>query len=652
MKSNTITISDLMDHYTAGRDEMERRKLRKNGWDDILRAYFGKLPSNWPYHARIVDPVVRTVILEKNSRLLNGKLRGTLVPREGGDIIKAKINNAVLDYQWDKANKDGSMIDKISLSDIQARLFGASFGLVYWDSDKECNEFKVLDNRNVFTDYQSSDIKNSKWVQIREWVKIEDLEEANEYLPIEMQYKNLAKLKQSKAQDKRENKYTSEIKMAHGVEDKIGDDGAFPAIEMVTEYRDDKWISFFPNYSTITREVENPREDKKIPLVLLRYYFVGDDIYGDSEIESVLPLQRGLNSILSAFIDHVNITLRPPVKIAGNATVRMDTINYGPDAKWLTGDSVNNVQTHITNSSEVISSFQSSYSVLKSALNTAMGETSLGISNINPFAGDKTATEVRNTERQRLTRDQRNQIELEQFLADIMMLWLGNNKQYLFMDKKGMVKVQRIVGKDMLKELQSLGLNDMEVPNESITALKDQIMASGGQVSDAEMEMITKETSVPRFPVIMNPNEKNPANYDIRPKLEMDEYGGFGTIHMTEDDMEGLYDYIPSIKSMSASENDLQIKGRNQALNLLLSPAIQQQLQAQGKTLNIADLLIEVLEDVGVKNAERIIEQQAQPMAQPAQPGMEQMQPGVQPGPQQTPAPQSGMESAGGLGTM
>jgi len=611
-----------MEHYSNGRDEMERRKLRKNGWDDILKAFFGRLPSNWPYHARIVDPVLRTVILEKNSRLLNGKLRGSLVPREGGDIVKAKINNAILDYQWDKADKDGSMINKISLSDIQARLFGASFGLVYWDSTKECNEFKVLDNRNVFTDYQSSDVKNSKWIQVREWVKIEDLEEMNEHLPEDMQYRNLGDLKSAKSKDRRDSKYTSVIKESHGVEDNVGDDNSFPAIEMVTEYREDKWISFFPNYSIITREIDNPREDEKIPVVLLRYYFVGDDIYGDSEIESVLPLQRAINATLSAFIDHVNITLRPPVKIAGNATVRMDTISYGPDARWLVGDSVNNVQTHQTGSNEVISSFQSSYSVLKSALNTAMGETSLGISNINPFSGDKTATEVRNTEKQRLTRDQRNQIELEQFLADIMMLWLGNNKQYLFMDKKGMVKIQRIVGKEMLKELQALGLDQMEVPGETMDALRQSIVDRGGQVSDAELDMITRETSVPKYPVVMNPEEKNPENYDIKSKLELDEEGSFGSIYMTEDDMEGTYDYIPSIKSMAVNENDKQIQGRTKALELILNPSIAQQLQAQNKKINIADLLVEVLEDAGIKNAERIIEDMPQEAPQMPQQGM------------------------------
>lgn len=601
-----IKINTLMEHYAQGRDEMERRKTRKNGWDEVLQSYFGVLPTNWPYHARLVDPVLRTVILEKNARLLNGKLRGTLIPREGGDIIKAKIQNAVLDYQWDKANKDGSMMDKISLSDIQARLFGASFGLVYWDKETECNEFKVLDNRNVFVDFQSSDVKGAKWVQVREWVRLEDLEEQNEHLPEEMQFKNLDKVKNSR--DRRDNKFTSVIKQSHGVEDQIGRDNAHPTIEMVTEYSEDKWVSFFPNRSIITRVIDNPREDEKIPVVMLRYYFVGDDVYGDSEIEPVLPLQRAINAVLSAFLDHVNITLRPPVKVAGNATVRLDTFTYGPNAIWLTGDSVNNVQTHETGSGQVISSFQSSYSVLKAALNTAMGETSMGISNINPFEGEKTATEVRNSEKQRLTRDQRNQISLEQFLTDIMMLWLGNNKQFLFADKTQSYRVQRIVGKDMLKELQGLGLDSYEIPEESMTAMRDSILETGGQMSDAEIEMIANETRVPKYPVITNPNEKKPENYDIKPKLEMDESGAYGSVYMTEDDLEGVYDYVPSIKSMAANESEREIMGRNQALTLSLTPAVTQGLAQVNKRVNIAELLTEVFEDSGVKNAERIIE--------------------------------------------
>ncbi len=100
-------------HYTYSQDDMDKRKLRKNGWDDIIKAYFGYLPANWAYLSKVTDPVIRTTILEKTSRMFAGKLRGTVAPREGNDAIKAKIINALLDFQWDNAKVGGTMLEKV-----------------------------------------------------------------------------------------------------------------------------------------------------------------------------------------------------------------------------------------------------------------------------------------------------------------------------------------------------------------------------------------------------------------------------------------------------------------------------------------------------------------------------------------------------------
>ena len=101
-------LAELNYHYTFSQDDMDKRKLRKNGWDDTLKAYFGKLPSTWPYQTQVTDPVIRTAILEKTARMFAGKLRGTIVPREGADAVSAKVMNSVLDFQWDFATEGGS----------------------------------------------------------------------------------------------------------------------------------------------------------------------------------------------------------------------------------------------------------------------------------------------------------------------------------------------------------------------------------------------------------------------------------------------------------------------------------------------------------------------------------------------------------------
>ena len=92
-------INEVTEHYKAWTDDNDIRRTRKNGWNDITDAYYGKLPDDWPFTSKTVDPRIRTSIIEKNARLINSKLRGRLVPRETGDVLKARIQNVVIDFQ-------------------------------------------------------------------------------------------------------------------------------------------------------------------------------------------------------------------------------------------------------------------------------------------------------------------------------------------------------------------------------------------------------------------------------------------------------------------------------------------------------------------------------------------------------------------------
>jgi len=131
MKKDEV-LQEILLHYEMWRDDNRIRQTRENGWNDVIDAYWGKLPDDWAFDSRVTIPLIRTSLTEKNARLINAKLRGRLVPREGGDILKAKINNAVLDFQWDNANHGGSMTSKWKEMDLDTRLMGSMFGLVLW----------------------------------------------------------------------------------------------------------------------------------------------------------------------------------------------------------------------------------------------------------------------------------------------------------------------------------------------------------------------------------------------------------------------------------------------------------------------------------------------------------------------------------------
>lgn len=607
-------INELLEHYRYSTNDNDIRRTRENGWDDVVKAYYGKLPEDWPYLAQVSIPIIRTTILEKNARLINGKLKGRLLPREDADEVKATIHNAILDYQWDNANFGGSMLEKWSLMDIQTRLFGASFALIYWRTEKrgdkvlyDGNDMKVLDNRDVFVDYTANHIKNAKWVQVREFKSLKDLEEENKSSSVPIY--DLKEAKKNAEKDRRDRLYASVVKELRGIEDRVGTDSAFPTFEVVTEYRKDRWITFIPRLNSIIRDIDNPYKHNMIPVVQLRYYSVGDDVYGESEVETVLPIYRAINAIASSVIDENNLSARPPLKIANNETVTLSSLEYGPRALWLVGDSVNNV-TEAQIGANTVNNFQVIYSSLLNAYNTAMGEMSQGVGVADPFSNEKTATEVRASQQQRLTRDQNNQLYLEQALKDQMMLWLLNNQQ--FVDDKSII---RVVGKNNLSDLISLGLHEEKIENETIDAVLNLINETEGVASDTLINEVLKLGQSYRYPVV--------KDGEVKPQLELDENGTTGLLTIKTDDLLGTYDYVPSITSMTINNSEMMKQSREKGLQLLLNPNIMSLLQLEGEKPKIKDLLIQILEDNNIKDATKFFEKQQQPTEQGIAPGQQ-----------------------------
>ncbi len=602
-QDDLLTI--LLDHYASGQADMDQRRVRPKGWNEIFKAYLGILPSDWPYQSKVTDPRIRTSINEKTARLLNAKLRGHLVPREGGDQIGARINNALLTFQWDVATLGGTMLEKVAKSDSIARLVGAAFHFNYWDAEKNSNESKPCDPRDMLFSGDGDHVHNSRWVQYREYVAVSDLKTRGY---------DLSGIEFGAGQT-RESRYDSIVKTSRGLEDRVGMDKSDPVVELITEWKP-KWATedrlgrrtvFLPHYKAILEDGPNPYKHGLVPFSQLRYYPVHDDIYGESEVEPVLPLQRAINAILCGYLDEMNLVTRPPIKVMSGAA-RLDTIVYGPGAVWIVNrpDAVEEVQM----GGSSIAAFNNTYPSLIAAFNNAMGDQSLGVS--NQVAGgftDKTATEVRSNEKQALTRDQYNQLYLGEFLKDIMQQWLANNEQFLLDDETKHVHVLRIVGKEKVKELEQLGLAaDAEVPTDTIKEMAGIIEQSDGPVDiDAMLEQI----KMPQNAVLMNPEETDPDRMEIRPKLKM-LGNNEAELAVTKEDLggAGTYDYIPDVKSMAAGATQEQQLARKQALDVAMNKDIEAKLlqEKQPKRMKFSEILTNVLEDAGFPDAESLFE--------------------------------------------
>src|SRR3990167_4131084 len=574
------TFKDVFGHYMLSKQDLEQRIFRKNGFDDADKMFASYIDEKaWPFKAMMFDPRPYTVIIEKTARLIGSKPKGRLVPREGGDTLGAYINNELLSFQWDDNARLGDpMISKWIMMDQNARKYGSSFALCKWTYDCRFSKKKGDIKKNVFYDGPDFKICNpkdvlvnpsysfvNKWFQHREWVTLDELEKTNDAARTLPVYKNIDLLRTSLKGDRagrgdmRSSEYTSKNKTMRGLDDYMGRDDVFKVIELITEYRNDRWISFAPRHGVVVRDIPNPYEHGEIPVVHLKYYPLPDDIYGVSELEPVSKLVRGINSLYSQYVDNIVVDLYPPL-LVNPVNVRMHTLEYAPEAKWLMNNPLTDLK-RLETSTSATNNFSAVYQIMVGSLMNAWGEGSQGYSQVNPVkgAGQVTATEIKDTAFTRNVRDNMNQIFLSEALKRQVMLWHQMNQQFLFEGTTNQAKVIRVVGRDAVEFFKRNGLADIRpTPEEA-----DQ-MAMGEQMPDM--------VEGPRYGVDM-------GGGDMQPKFQPDVSGEGGNLAVEQGDLQGTYDYIPDIETMKApSDQDVEQKLAG-ILGIITNPAVIQMLQ-------------------------------------------------------------------------
>lgn len=611
-KKEREKFTEVHTHYIMAKEDLESRYSDWDTKDELFRSYVEE--TGWPYNSVVFDPRIFTAIFEKTSRLFANKPRGRLVPREGGDALGAKINNELLKFQWDDASRtmEQPMIARWAQMDMNARKYGASFALVKWNytRKKEKDEdgklksvpwfdgpnFKPLINRDCLPNPSYSYIKN--WFQVREYPTFQELENTNDAARSKPVYKNLDLLKQrmkeqesTKGGDRRDTHWESRNKTIKGLTDYLGQDEVFKNIEVVTEYRDDRWVTIAPRHGVVLRDIENPYEHGQIPIVMLKYYPIDDDLYGLSEIEPVERLQKAVNALVNQYLDAINMSLYTPLKIKAHA-VQMHTLEFGPGKKWIMNEPGSDVIPH-ESSTAGVQEFVNTYSFMISAMQSALGETSQGISNLSPFDNEKTATEVRDMAAQRNARDNFNQIFLAEALKKQMMFWCKMNKQFLFSDPREKQKIIRVVGKDAIRYFQQRGLDGYGLTDEAAEQVR--------QATDEGLPIRPEDLETPLYPIGTEDGE-------TIPKFMVEEGGEMGMMVLEKEDLSGTYDYIPDVESMELPDNQQKLAAKREVMGFVMKPEVMAAMQQEGYQFKLKEFLEDFIEDTGMTDGDKYFE--------------------------------------------
>lgn len=594
-------------HYLMAKEDLETRITDFDKKDILFRSHIPE--ADWPYRSLVFDPRVFTALFEKTSRILASKPRGRMVPREGGDALGAKINNELLSFQWDDNERvEGTpMLAKWGMMDLNTRKYGASFALAKWHWQKGKNgtyfdgpNFRPLANRDCLANPSYSTIKN--WFQYRDYVTFQELAETNDASRGKPIYKNLDILRDKllqesqKGGDTRASNYVVKNLAIKGLEDYLGRDEVFRTIEIITEYRPDRWITFSPKHGVILRDIPNPYKHSQIPVVMLKYYPIDDDLYGLSEIEPVEKLQKVLNALICQYLDTVNMTTYPIIKVRSRGgAVQMQTLEFGPGKKWLMDDPQTDVVSHQFPVSGV-GEFATTYRFIVGAMQEALGETSAAVSNLAPGAERKTATEIRDLAIQRSARDNFNQMFLAEAIKKQMMFWHSMNQQFLFSNPQERQKVIRIVGKDAIKFFQQMGLDGEGLTQEAIDTLTKNAELPMGQQASITPEELTQ----PLFPVRVGE--------ETIPKFNLEEGGQTGSLILEPEDLSGNYDYVPDIQSMELPNEQQLLAAVRQVLEVALNPITTQLLAQDQYKLKTKEVLEDYFERLGMKDADKYFE--------------------------------------------
>lgn len=640
-RKEQILFDEVNSHFEMADEDAQAR------WDDwdtkyeLFRSYIGE--SGWPYSAQIFVPQTFTGMIEKMGRLVGGKPRGRLIPREGADVLKAKINNEILNYQWDDATRADKepMVAKWAKMDLNARLYGASFGIAKWKYETRNGQvifdgpiFKVLNPKDCLPNPAYPTVRN--WFQYRDYVTLNELRNVNDRSSTKPQYKNLNLLKEAIRErqvmggDHRDINYIPKGRELLGLSDYLGKDESpeFKIFELITELRDDRKIVFAPKYGVVIQDEPNPYNHQQIPIVRLSYLPIDDDIYGLSEIEPIEKVQKAMNALTSQFIDSINMDLYRILHVRPTG-VQMHTLEWKPGAKWFMNNPGQDVVA-MEHSMTATNQFVNVYSVLTQMFKEALGETSAAFSSLKPFSSDKTATEVNDLAQTRNVRDNFNQMFLSEAIKEQMIYWLQMNQQFIFQDPAKQTFILRIVGREAINDMQRMGLGAM-VPDTSV----GEMYGAGEQVEiGAEPEL----RDIPQYPVSVEG--------EIKPKFEMDESGEMATVYVTPEDMSGVYDYIADVQPMQVNAPIEERKAKSEAIAMMLNPQVVQMLQMEGKKPAVSELMIDYFEGLGLKGAEKYFDSLP---AQPMMNGQGQVIGGGVPNPQAGTSPQ-GTPEAGGMG--
>ncbi len=544
----------------------------RGDWDDLESMLISKVNDSLSKSTNnsIFDPILSTIVYERVSRVMAQNPKGKAYAQSKDDIGKNMLMNLLLKYYYKNATEQESMLIKLRLWDLYSLVYGSMFALIPWRNSKDGYtgpELNIIPIRHAFPQPSRANTTDMDWFTVRNVVSIDWLKKQD---PDGWDMKSIddldKQLKEGKSGGDETSLESDERKsfIEKSFFPSTYSDVAYPQVELYTEYRRDKWVTWAPqridsktSRPMILRNAENPYPDYMLPVVAKHAFPLIDSPIGFGEFARGRSLQMGINSLWNLYLQGVKYSIYPPLHINPDNVVP-SSIKWGEGEFWFMNTPNQDVQA-MRMSPAGLDTFNSTFGAMKSAIESQAGTTSVRESANTKSGLGKTPQAIQFLSEKEGARDEWDRVMMEQSIEQVYTRWIA------------------LTVSKMSEEVQ-------------VRLFGDEIEDIKGTFPDV-VEMFASGKR---------------ANAKIKKK-----------------DIDGKYDFI--LETGSTTKPDIEDEQNNLTAILkavLENPTIMESLSAEGKMVNIPELFKRWLIAGGIKDYDRIVTD----MPQPEEPAPEQMQ--------------------------
>lgn len=551
-------------------------------WKEFEDLAYARLARGDTFKSQVREGTLSSLIYERVCRVCAQPPSGEISALTKHDIGKTRLLNLVWNnYILPNANTYRPSRIKSWMVDYYSLVYGAMPAVHFYRADDEYTgpDWRPINPRYVYPEAGRTSPQDADFVFVDTFHSPSELKSWRGRRGYDD--KVIDELIEAARQGGENAGENSNIAMERGEASDVGQG----QVRLTTKYnrgKGKKWLTFDSKSGKIVREIKNPYESGRVPVVWKMAQPLIDSFYGLGDIERGEALQRAEDSIVNMYMDSMKLKLLPIVRY--DSDINPEQIPFRPAAKWRLGKNQNVSTVNITGNSS--QEFQAGSQFIKASLLNQNGTTDTTISADQKFPGyGKSPEALHQLKERENARDNADRQLLEDFHAE---LYEGMLEDLSIAARVDAPEIDFWLFGDDIQQIAEAGYSDiLEISDSAIAAYVDPATKQSIGMDEVLASGIDTSGLQPVF------NGKGSAKIKIKPEL-----------------LAGKYRYLVDPGSSMATSQKDKLETLGDLFNFLSGNGGQmvlESLQKEGKEFHPDVLFQDYLSAIGVQNKDKLI---------------------------------------------